>query len=312
MIKQVGQWALLTGAKALDAIKTGVVTAAQTIWNALSVAGTAVTTALGAAFNFLCSPITLVVAAIAAVVAIVVLCIKYWDEIKEVAGKCWDAIKNAWNVVADWFSTNVIEPIKNFFSGLWTSIKNIFASVGTWFGNVFKGAWNGIKNAFSAVKSFFTGIWDSIKAIFSKVGSAIADAVTGTVKKAINGVLSMAVKIINGFISAINLAIGVINLIPGVEITKLSKLEVPKLARGGIVDRPTYAMIGEAGKEAVMPLERNTGWIDQLAEKLADKIGGGNGDIKLTVKLGEDTIFDKFIEYGRGKAFETNGEVVFS
>ena len=60
-----------------------------------------------------------------------------------------------------------------------------------------------------------------------------------------------------------------------------------------------------------MPLERNTGWIDQLADKLADKIGGGNGDVHLTVKLGEDKIFDKFIEYSKDKAFET-GEVVFA
>ena len=124
--------------------------------------------------------------------------------------------------------------------------------------------------------------------------------------------LSVAVGIINGFISAINFAIGVINMIPGVEINKLSELEVPQLARGGIVDRPTYAMIGEAGKEAVMPLERNTGWIDQLAGKIAEKIGGGSGEINLTVKLGEENIFNRFIEYGRSKAFETNGEVVFA
>ena len=413
MIKQIGQWALLTGAKALDAVKTGIVTAAQTIWNALSVAGTAVTTALGAAFNFLCSPITLVVLAVAAVVAIVILCIKYWDEIKEVAKKCWDGIKNVWNTVAEWFSTNVIDPIKNFFtglwdgiknifttvvnwikenwqalllilvnpfagafkliydncegfrtvvdnvvkaikeffsglwtkikdifstvgtwfkdkfnsavtgiknvfasigsffSGIWTTIKNVFSSVKSWFSSIFSGAWDGIKTAFSKVKSFFTGIWDTIKGIFSKVGTAIADAVGGTVKKAINTVLSVAVKIINGFISAINLAISAINLIPGVDIKKLDKLEVPKLARGGIIDKPTIAMVGEAGKEAVMPLERNTGWIDQLASKLGDKIGGAAGDIRLVVKLGEEAIFDRFIEYGKQKAFETNGEVVF-
>ena len=311
MIKQIGQWALLTGAKALDTIKTGIVTTAQTIWNALSVVGSAVTTALGAAFNFLCSPITLVVLAIAAVVAIVILCIKYWDEIKEVASKVWDGIKKVWGVVAEWINTKVVTPIKNFFSGLWDGIKNIFSSVGTWFKNVFTKAWDGIKSAFSKVKSFFTGIWDSIKEIFSKVGSVIANAISGAVKKAVNTVLSLAIKIINGFISAINLAIGVINLIPGVDIKKLDKMEVPKLARGGIIDRPTIAMVGEAGKEAVMPLERNTGWIDQLASKLGDKIGGATGDIKLIVKLGEEAIFDRFIEYGKHKAFETNGEVVF-
>lgn len=48
---------------------------------------------------------------------------------------------------------------------------------------------------------------------------------------------------------------------------------IPKLAEGGVVDKATLAMIGEAGKEAVMPLERNTQWIDQLADKLSAKSG---------------------------------------
>lgn len=45
---------------------------------------------------------------------------------------------------------------------------------------------------------------------------------------------------------------------------------VPMLAKGGIVDGATFAMIGENGKEAVMPLEKNTGWINELAQKLND------------------------------------------
>ena len=61
-----------------------------------------------------------------------------------------------------------------------------------------------------------------------------------------------------------------------------------------------------------MPLERNTGWIDQLASKIGEKIGGGDGGMRLTVKLGEESIFDKFIEYSRDTAFETYGEVVFA
>ena len=42
----------------------------------------------------------------------------------------------------------------------------------------------------------------------------------------------------------------------------------PALAKGGVVDNPTMALIGEAGKEAVIPLERNTGWMAELADKL--------------------------------------------
>ncbi len=50
---------------------------------------------------------------------------------------------------------------------------------------------------------------------------------------------------------------------------------IPKLAKGGVVDKATLAMIGENGKEAVMPLEKNTGWIKQLAKEIASEQGGG-------------------------------------
>lgn len=52
--------------------------------------------------------------------------------------------------------------------------------------------------------------------------------------------------------------------------TIASQKYVPMLAKGGVVDGATLAMIGENGREAVMPLEKNTGWINELAEKLND------------------------------------------
>lgn len=124
---------------------------------------------------------------------------------------------------------------------------------------------------------------DTIGSLFKKVGTVISDALGKTIKSAIQGVLKAAIGIINGFISAINFAIGFINLIPGVSIRELQKLEVPKLAKGGIVDSATLAVVGEQGKEAVMPLENNTEWIDLLASKLADKIGAGGNPIVLEV-----------------------------
>lgn len=248
--------------------------------------------------------------------------INLWEGIKKVFGAVWEWIKNFFTVTLPnifWAVINFVKEnwqalllllvnpfaaafkllydncdgfrdfidkwvakIAQFFKNLWSSIKNIFASVGQWFSDIFTGAWNGIKKAFSAVGSFFSGIWESIKGIFADVGSAIADAVTNTVKSAINGVLSKAIKIINGFISAINLAIEVINAIPGVSIKKLTKLEVPKLATGGILTRESLFIGGEGGKkEAVLPLEQNTEWMDVLADRINKN--GAPSKIVLTI-----------------------------
>ena len=131
--------------------------------------------------------------------------------------------------------------ITKWFSNLWKGIQDVFANVGAW---------------------------------FADIGKKIGDAVSGAVKTAINWILEKAIGIINGFLKAINFAIGVINLIPGVNITKLNLLEVPKLATGGIVTRDTLAHIGEGGKrEAVLPLDQNTGWMDTLADRISQRNG---------------------------------------
>ncbi|MBR1444720.1 MAG: hypothetical protein IJ583_14445 [Firmicutes bacterium] len=73
--------------------------------------------------------------------------------------------------------------------------------------------------------------------------------------------------------------------------------KIPALAGGGIVDSPMISMIGEMGREAVIPLERDNTGIEMIAERLAESIGnmrGGNTEI--TVKIGEEKIIKKVIE----------------
>lgn len=181
----------------------------------------------------------------------------------------------------------VVNGLKNGLSTgatqVWASITKVFSGAASWFGNIFSQAGNSIKKAFSGITSFFSGIWSSITNIFSKVGEKIGGAIKGTVSKAVNAVLSTAANIINGFIGAINAAISLINAVPGVNISKLNKLNVPKMARGGVVDSATLAMIGENGKEAVVPLENNTEWIDKLAARLSGALGGSGTPIVLQI-----------------------------
>lgn len=223
----------------------------------------------------------------------------------------WEAIKAIWNVVVAYFKAiwdsiagifsvvrNVLQgnwqgawdAIKgivgtwtNYFSTVWDSIKRIFAAVGTFFKEAFGAAWEGIKQIFSNVGTFFTGVWNNIKEIFSKAGDAISTAVSAAFKGGLNWVLEKAIGIINGFIRTINGAISILNAIPGVSISKLKTLDVPQLAKGGIVDSATLAVIGERGKEAVMPLENNTGWMDILADRIAARSDNAPSKIVLMV-----------------------------
>ena len=265
---------------AATAVGVGALTVAETV-------ATTVTTAFGAAMAFLTSPVTLVVAAIAALIAIIVLLVKNWDTVKEVAGKCWDGIKNIWNKAAEWFDTTIVEPIKNYFTGLWdnlkegaskawSGVKNTFSKVGTWFKDIFNTAWTGIKDVFSNWGSFFSGLWDKIKNTFTGMGTKIGEAIGGSVKKAINGVISQIENIINKGINLINGAIDIINKLPGVNVGKIGKLNLPKLERGiGIAKKGHQYLLEGNGNEAVVPLDKNKYWIKAVADDMREELQGG-------------------------------------
>ena len=194
----------------------------------------------------------------------------------------WSKIKNVFSSVGNWFKKlfsqawknikTAFSPAKTFFSGVWSDIKTVFNAVDSHFGNVFSEAYNKVKDVFNNLPSFFSGLWDRIKSTFSSLGTKLGDAIGGGVKSGINGILGMIEGAINDALNMINGALSMINKIPGVEIGKFSMVSLPRLAKGAIVDEPTLAEIGENGKEAVIPLENNTGWINGLAKNLMQEI----------------------------------------
>ena len=150
--------------------------------------------------------------------------------------------------------TGVTE-MENRFRGLQGFLTGIFS-------NDWKDAWNGAKDSFG-------GTWEGIKT---------------TLKTTVNS----CIMVLNGFIAGIWRAVkGVVDLI-GSLIEKAGELigfsgwgfsmpeapQIPFLARGGIVSQPTLAMIGERGKEAVLPLDNHTGWMTELANTIAAAITG--------------------------------------
>lgn len=226
-----------------------------------------------------------------------------WDVVVEYFRNIWNGIVTVYSVVAEWFRnmfSRAWEAIKSiwnaatgYFQGVWNGIKNIFSVVAKWFGDQFSAAWKAITNVFDKAASYFSGVWSKIKKVFSDASGAIGKAVANTFASAVNWVLDKAISMINGFIRTLNKAIAIINKIPGVNISALSTIDIPKLAKGGIATSSTVANIGEAGKEAILPLENNTGWMDTLADKIAARNGGAPTQIVLTLdgrELGKATI----------------------
>ena len=236
-----------------------------------------------------------------------------WDAVVGYFKAIWDSIKGVFSVVKNVLTGNfkgawegikgIVSTWKNYFSGVWESIKGVFGSVGTFFKNSFQTAWNAIKNVFSNWGTFFSGLWDKITSIFSKVGTTISDAISGSVKSAINTVVSGAVGIVNGFIRAINTAISVINAIPGVSIGEISELKAPQLEKGGVLKKGQTGYLEGKGDEWIVPLENHTGWADNIAKRLYEYGDKVHQDTAVLDKL--DAIMDRMSKVKQSIVLDT-------
>lgn len=209
------------------------------------------------------------------------------DKIQEVK----DKINEKWEAIKQWFTTNVapkftkeywktkldnikqaasdkVQEVKEKLNEKWTNIKTWFTTnVGKYFTKEY---W---ETKFDSIRAGAATLKDKITTTFTNVGEKIGDAVSGAVKGAINGIFTIIENKVNSFINMINNAIRVINKIPGVSISTLSKVYIPRLATGGITTGSMVANIGENGREAVLPLEHNTAWMDMLADRIASRSG---------------------------------------
>lgn len=262
-------------------------------------------------------------AIVAAVTIIWGTIVKYWDKIKnffqggidwlksksdwihqvfgDTVGNIYDMVVGNIQEVLDWFGT-MIEGTKKNFDEIIEFVKNVFT--GNW-----EGAWKNIGNIFNNIfegagKTLGT-LLNVIGNILVSIGKTAGNIIGNTFKTIVNAVLKTIENVLNSPIRAINGLIGVINNVPGINLGYLNTFSLPRLAKGGVISQPTQAIIGEAGKEAVVPLENNMEWLDMLADKLASKIGTSGGSYIINLD-------GRTIQRGQAKkrqelAYATNG-----
>lgn len=226
-------------------------------------------------------PILLIVAAITAVIAIIILCVKHWDEIKETVTNVCNKMKET---VSNW-----VNNVGQFFSNLKINIVNKVAEIRDGIKNKFQEAYNGIRNIFSNIGNFFNGIWRNIKNTFTNLGTSIGNAISGAVKTGINGVISLIEKTINTAIRLINGGIKLINLIPGVSVGTINTLNLPRLAKGNVAYDETLAIFGEYSGASNNPeITTPQNIMRDTFEDVLSNYGGNsnNRPIYLTVNVG--------------------------
>ena len=213
-----------------------------------------------------------------AIVLIVGTIIKYWEQIKGFlqGGIDWLKGKSDWvhqmfgDTIGNIYDTFVenLQLILNWFDMTFTNIKRIFDGLIQFIKGVFTGdwqmAWEGVKKIFGAIwdwikntlKTVLQIAWNTVKGVASRVGETISNVF----KAIVNGVLSGVERVLNSPIRAVNRLIGVINAVPGINLSTLPTFNLPRLKVGGIINMPNKgtlvggAIAGESGREGVLPL----------------------------------------------------------
>ncbi|MDS3274005.1 methyl-accepting chemotaxis protein [Streptococcus pneumoniae] len=327
------------------AAKMGLATAAEFAHSVAAGVATAATWAFNAALAVLTSPITWIIAAIAALIAIGVLLYQNWDTVVEFAKTAWqglcDFISGICQSIGEFFSglwtklQEIFEPIGQWlgdkFKQGWDAISNTFSKLGSWFGD----RWNESKDALAEANTWLGDKFKSgrgkVNSAFEKVGSWFGDRwkdmqdalkeIPNWFKNLFNDAMDNAKNIVKSGIDKLKSFFNFDWSLPKIKLPhfnisgsfslmppRIPSFSVDWYARGGVFNSPSIIGVGEAGQEAVMPLERNTGWISILAQKLAERMPANNVPTGYSLPAGDIVIQIAGHEFGRVAIQEINKE----
>lgn len=217
-----------------------------------------------------------------------------FTDIEVTAQKCWDWIVGVFEGAATWFNNTLVQPVKDFFSGMWNGlkegahnawegIKGVFGTVTEFFKNIFTNAWEGVKRVFSIGGKIFDGIKDGIVNAFKTIVNAIIGGINKVVEVPFNGI-NWALRKLKG--------IDILGFRPFEWIGEIGVPQIPKLATGGIAYAPMVAQIGEyAGARSNPEIVTPENLMRQIVreESSSDK-SVLIDNLTLVTKIGEETL----------------------
>ena len=163
--------------------------------------------------------------------------------------------------------------------------------------------WDTIKEKCSdfvkSVKEKFIELKEKVVEVFGKLKDKVheifVDGIWGSIKSAVNWILGGIESMCNGVIRAVNVILGGLDkVVSGVgdligldwNVPMLSEVTLPRLEKGGVLEKGQVGFLEGNGAEAVVPLENNKKWISKVSEEMqVQGIGGSDESIALLTKI---------------------------
>ena len=137
-----------------------------------------------------------------------------------------------------------------------------------------------LEGLLKAFGNLFNMLWEGVKTIFSRFVANFGDTIKALFTGALNIILQYLENVINGPIDLLNGFLDIINAVPGVNIGKIPRINLPRLASGGIVPATAggqVIMAGEAGEdEWVVPESKMASLVRQIASTPVEESNGAS------------------------------------
>lgn len=208
----------------------------------------------------------------------------------DIIGNLVEAVLGLWNNVLapliNWLVVTLGPIVTKVVKGVWDTVQSVFTSIG----GVITGLLQALKGLTDFLAGVFTGnwtrAWKGIVNILIGLGNAmitaaesVVNAIISLVNDAIEYIYNAVVGLINSVLKAISGIAGLLGInidlrveAPPPQIPTLNIPRIPLLAKGGVVDSPTMAMIGEGQyDEAVVPLG-DSPQMQDLVQQIADAV----------------------------------------
>lgn len=205
----------------------------------------------------------------------------------------WETIKIVWGIVSNWFDTNVIQPLSDLFSSLWSGITG-------WASNTWNSICNGFLTAYNYINThFISPLRHAVSTVFNGLVGAVKSALNGVIS-ALNSALSWMFGGINGILSSLR-NFSIAGYSPFAGLREISVPKIPMLANGGYVDQGQLFIAREAGAEMVGSIGRRTAVAnnDQIVEGITNGVREGNDDVVNALYAVAQQIIMEMREQGR-------------
>ncbi len=328
-----------TASAVLEAVGAAIaiIVSAIVLWNAAQL----ILNGLIGIFSALTSPITLIILAIVAAITAIILVIQNWGSISQWFGDLWLSItttlQEVWNNVKEFFincwqgicdtAITIWTAISEFFSNIWNGIKNVammvWNAITTTISNVINGIRDTISNVLNIISTIWNNIWNGLKNTVVNIFNGIWNAIRGVINSILGGIEGMANGVVNGINwvtrALNNLSFDVPDWVPGIggskfgfNIPQLSRVSLPRLAKGAVLKVPTVAEMAEypgasTNPEIVTPQNIMEETFDRVLSRYQDS--NNSQPIYLTVNVGNRKLGQILLDDLRDKKRRTGSGI---